>query len=348
MKKIVYSALLAVFFTIMGCEKQNLIDSNSTDTKSEYGTIPEFKSIKDFFNQLSTTSKMSQRELDLWEKQNNFYSLRKLYNDIVEEHTLIIDKEEKLIKENPELAKTMKPTLPSLYLENKNLISFSIENGYQLNISDLGIAAMVNKYGLVRIGGVIHQLSKNKVKIIKRGDDKLISSLVNYNKEGDYENGITVRDVKSSASNIKNGRIAGTKSCQDEVGDYKILAWIDTYANTFYDFYNGYYTNMRTVITSQHKRLRWYGWALHNSPNYSFDGYLSISSHTYERFPGNNGYFNTGYEGSIGASSYNGNTHTAQYYFLDENATGVAGQLHQIQSGTSVNMHFLDCQCQPQ
>jgi hypothetical protein len=83
------------------------------------------------------------------------------------------------------LKATLKHKFSDIFEANKDIIKFN-EFGFELNIHDINFANIINRNGIVKIGNVIHQFSKEKAKFVKSGEENKINQLNMFKNDGIY------------------------------------------------------------------------------------------------------------------------------------------------------------------
>jgi hypothetical protein len=338
---------------IFSCNKDEISLSSSSPSsivsnQFKSSKILEFKDIKEYISKFDAITKMDKKELDAWEKGIDFISLRNIYEEVVTTELSIFDEEEKMVIQNPKLKETIKHKFSKLYEDNKESIYFQ-EGGFEMNAPTSAHASLINKNRVVKIGGIIHQFSKDKIKVIKNGDEKLIPTLDRYDKDGDYGN-IVVNSILSESKTFasKNYRVkSGEIPCYDDEGNYRLNGYL-TYARTLL-WTTGWdpVTHFYTVLTSKHERQHWlWGWINHNTTSYSANGGFNQSGYN-TAFTDlyNGGYINFDGYFSINEEHFAGHTSYAQRYFLSAWTEGHQYYFPHSVSNVNINMQFLDCNC---
>lgn len=178
-----------------------------------------FKDQKTFEKVLHELNGKPYKDMDNWEKELGFVSLRKLFQDAVAEELKLRIKEEFLSKEQQErIIKYAYVT--DLVANSLDFIIPNHETGYEMKIYNSYMARLVNRNGIVQIGKEIQKHDKEVIKIIKDGDLSKLSLLDDI-KETDVSKGIEVIKVNANSKPIGNGRAEGVfsnKSCESVSG----------------------------------------------------------------------------------------------------------------------------------
>jgi hypothetical protein len=191
--KLLPKVLVALFvanlisYILISCKDVESIPSQEQQQSklSENIKFLEFKDGKEFIEKLNLVSKMEKEEFNQWEKLNGFVSMRSVYVNILEAEQKNIDNEEIKIKNQPALKATLKHKFSDIFEANKDIIKFN-EFGFELNIHDINFANIINRNGIVKIGNVIHQFSKEKAKFVKSGEENKINQLNMFKNDGIY------------------------------------------------------------------------------------------------------------------------------------------------------------------
>lgn len=217
MKKIVQIAICLVWMGAMSCQ-QNPLDESRIETSKIKGNhdYMEFESEKAFSQMLDALSQKTQTQLDEWEKQQGFVSLRKRYNEVIKAEEINGDNGLKPLKSEEATLYTA-AYIPSEY------------GGLEPNIADLRKMAVVNIDGIVKIGDVFHQFRKDQTKSLPDkpyaiDEVAMLKSAISSN----TSTGLTVypvritrkliSDVKENKSARLGGVLSGSRGCESYSG----------------------------------------------------------------------------------------------------------------------------------
>ncbi len=147
-----------------------------------------------------------------WESQfEGFISLQSIYNKAVEIQKAEIEKAKIILESNPLSHSYPKEQFYADFVkQHKERFIFIEEGFFKMNIAFDEVGSLVNKDGLVKIGGDIFQFTKEAIKILKGGNAKKVDELKEANKDTKE---ITIMPIIVKV-NISNGRIESS-SCQN-------------------------------------------------------------------------------------------------------------------------------------
>ncbi len=271
-----FATLFFVAIMMFSCQKDTSLPPLSSDIGGTGDKYLEFKDRTEFDNKLLDLSKKSRKELDDWDKSNNFTSLRSLYEKIVEEEEANILKEEEVIKQNPELKSTMKHKYSSLLKQTTETISYST-NGVELNLFDPRLANLVNKDGIVKIGNVLHKFSRDHFKMIMDGDYNKVKDLSNITQDNQTAN-LQYIKVFLSFGPVKNGKTSNDVGCSNESNGYRLDGSAVGYS--YYEWapqYGQWVLRYSAYVKSTHRRYSsWWGWVSRSTSIYRSFGNWGI------------------------------------------------------------------------
>lgn len=253
-----------------------------------YGYL-EFKDLTVFDEAKKSLETMEKEEIDDWESGlDGFNSLRSIYEmALIEEEKYFED----LSESGSNLDIETNSNLHSDFLKER-LDIFILNDGIiELDIPPIekGLEAFVNKDGIISIGGVIYQYSKDKVKIIRDGNEESISSLVNI-EESIPDDDIFVHDLQirelnfSEKSNLENA-FSGDEDCSGYTGGggqrVDGRAWsgvsvvVDVFGNYGYPGQTVYQARVGTTATNYKKN---FGWNKKRTGQLRIDGVINYST----------------------------------------------------------------------
>jgi len=139
--------------TLEAPEFLQLSNDFTTSTSVEQGILV-FENLEDYRATLLALNQMTVLEQLLWEEEAGFYSMQRLFNDLMEEES-----------QKGEVSHSTK------YIDalESGLIR-EHEFGYDLNIFNPAYAPVLNEQGLVKVGNDIFQFTSSTLKIWKNGN----------------------------------------------------------------------------------------------------------------------------------------------------------------------------------
>lgn len=247
---------LCFIVLMFACQKESsLIPATAARSDEKY---LEFKDKDEFDKTVKDLAKKSRQELDAWDKANNFVSLRGLYEQIIDEENATAEKEDALIKANPNLKSTMKHQYSSLLDDCKQMISYN-NAGIDMNLFEPQYAKVLNKDGVVKIGTSLYQFGADNYKVVVDADYANVKNLLTVSKDNQTDN-MKYFPVRVSNQLLKNGRPNNSGSCQSDNNSFRLEA--TAYSYYFYqpniysgDFYNKVVLGIKMKFTRDH----WYG-----------------------------------------------------------------------------------------
>lgn len=265
-----YGLLFTLSVVLSSCKNSNDV----APTLEAHDNFLTFKTADEFYKTAEKLSKAPYSEVANLEKQHNFTSLRTLLKEAEEEDAANHEREIKLVAENPTMATMMTHQIPQVVKDNPNTFFYSKEEGIRLNLIRIGLASLLNKDGIVKIGDKIIQYKNAYTKVIEDGNSKKIDLLEKI-KSTDKEAGISVHPVRFHNAN-KRLDYAYSRSCEGGYGSplqYRIIVYEEAY-----HFDEGLYRNyfggieIRTL-----KRGFLGGWYNHATRSQSGSGTVSYN-----------------------------------------------------------------------
>lgn len=221
-----YGLLFTLSVVLSSCKNSNDV----APTLETHDNFLTFKTGDEFYKTAEKLSKAPYSEVVNLEKQHNFTSLRTLLKEAEEEDAANHEREIKLVAENPAMATMMTHQIPQVVKDNPNTFFYSKEEGIQLNLIKIGLASLLNKDGIVKIGDKIIQYKNAYTKVIEDGDTKKIALLektMSTNKEA----GISVHPVRFHNAN-KRLAYEYSRSCEGGYGSplqYRIIVYEEAF-----------------------------------------------------------------------------------------------------------------------
>ncbi len=233
--------LLMVSCLFYACSEEELIQSDTVTgnnlkltsgnkdfkvkLRNNYLWFNDSATFEKTLNELQT---FSREELDAWEKQLGFTSIRFLFEKAVDEDEAYFEKLEAFTEKELE-AKFPNGVSPhSAYvLKNANLFRFHDEGWFEIDIPYQNLFKVLNKEGIVRIGDKIKKYSFNAVKIIHDGDESKIE-LLSTTDQTNSKNHIQVNKVmwyrkETGSTNAKLiDKSFQVNNCTGEAGRYSV------------------------------------------------------------------------------------------------------------------------------
>lgn len=300
-----FAFLFALTLFLFSCN-QNKIENEVVPTLSTIENFLTFESMDEFNKIAQKMAKAPYSEVISLEKQRNFVSLRTLLKEAEEVDAINHEKEMKIAEENPVMAKTMTHQIPKVIRDNPNSFFYSNEEGIRLNLIRTELATLLNKDGIVKVGGKIIQYKSAYTKVIEDGNvDKI--ALLKTTATTDKTAGISVHPVRFRNSN-KRLDYAYSRSCEGGYGSplqYRIIVYEEAF--DFEDYSYHYYVGGLKIRTLKRGFLG--GWYNHATRSQSGDGNVSYN------FANNPSSWNTwvvNYTGNYSFNNNNGNE-TSEY-----------------------------------
>lgn len=233
MKKLSTFGVLCSFFTLLlvSCTNGNLEKTKPSPAKAslksdakifvhEAGFL-EFQNHLVFEETIKQLDGKSREELDSWEKQFAFNSMRSIFDQAVDADYEFFSNLKSLGQDEINVLKNASGDFfHSDYVKkNKEYLLFDKDGIFRMNLYRNDVAPLVNKNGLVKVGGHIFQYTHDYLKILKCGDEKRINELINAEKSN-QDGSIIVNKVKyitlkSGEVNNSNARSSFSGSCYD-------------------------------------------------------------------------------------------------------------------------------------
>lgn len=275
-KSVLVVALLCGIF--WSCQEEEFLQDDLATADDNFG-VKEYNGylwFKDTATYLATLKKLegySREELDQWEEELGFTSIRFLFEKAVDEDEVYFEELENM-EEEEVTAKYPNGVKPhsSYVLNNAELFNFHEEGWFEPKTPISRLNKVLNKDGLVRIGGKIVEYSSNAVKIILDGDEKKIPLLDNVS-ESQFENSIRVdiitfstREIIPPANNAKiysypYDKTWQVNTCTKREDRYRVRLRENITTLWRRDGYNGPYTR-RVIHTFEVNSFRhtYQGW----------------------------------------------------------------------------------------
>jgi hypothetical protein len=186
-----------------------LIPTNDAAIKFN-GDFLEFASPKDFDEALASLTNASPGSVLKWSNHFGLVSMREIYENAKAEQAKYLDNLIALYKsysaDDPR--RKVKPTIEQQPLAQQYSHLFKFDtNGLIQGLKEFhfDIAGMLNKDGIVMVGGNIFQYNADNIKIIEGGDKTKIASL-NYVTETSKKMNIIVNPVKTKLAKSPSAR----------------------------------------------------------------------------------------------------------------------------------------------
>lgn len=249
-----------IFSTLIFQACRENVESVSKISPNSITNFLVFDTREEYHSAIQKLSRASYADLHAYEKQNNFVSMRTMLKEAEYEDAKNHEQE---IAQSEGIRKTAHKT-PNIIKENPTTFLYSPDEGIQLNLTNLDLASILNKDGIVKVAGKIIQYSKWDVKIIEDGNPDKIA-LLNKITQTNKELGITVNPINFRSNSNKNAKLAYsyTRSCEGATGSpaqYKIIVYEEAY-----DFDDGvlrYWVGTYTIRTLKRGFLGyWYNHA---------------------------------------------------------------------------------------
>lgn len=293
-----YGLLFTLSVVLSSCK-----NSNDVAPRLEvHDNFLTFKTADDFYKTAEKLSKGPYSEVANLEKQYNFISLRTLLKTAEEEEAANHERELKLVAENPAMATIMTHQIPQIVKDNPNTFFYSKEEGIQLNLIKIGLASLLNKDGIVKIGGKIIQYKHSYTKVIEDGNTGKIDLLEKI-KSTDKETGISVHPIKFYNAD-KKLNYAYSRSCEGGYGSplqYRLIVYEESYNGN--DGYQIFYQGGLRIRTLKRGFLG--GWYNHATRSQSGIGNVSYN---FANNPGPSGwtYYSVNYNGNYDINNSSG------------------------------------------
>ena len=162
-KSILQSVIILItvtFVMFQSCEKKKIATEISEETVEQKkpttidistiemeGNMLNFKNEDEYFNAIQTLSEMTEEELDKWENNMGFYSLRTRINNAMDDIDNAQTKEE----------------YQSLLDKYNDIIEINAENSVRPIITDLIYTSITNEYGIYKTDKVLNKLTREHI-----------------------------------------------------------------------------------------------------------------------------------------------------------------------------------------
>lgn len=240
---------ISFLLILISCKKENQHgksstvpqgNSNATARSLSPDDFLTFDNVREFDSTLNVLLESSIAVLDAWEASNNFFSMRKAFNELVDAEAELSERFDNLSQDSIDYWSSQ-PIQHSAVLndythmvltETYNDTSFFVPNIHNYNFSFL-----VNTYGVVKVGGIIYQYTRDYIKYIDNGDQSHIATMLAAT-TSDSSNHIVVRPIHSEISayarpdRIMQGTSTFVKSNITTNGRYRVIVYQDWVQNT--------------------------------------------------------------------------------------------------------------------
>lgn len=186
MKRLILILLIAQ----LSCETEE----TSLEIKKDFMS---FKSSLEFIEISAAISQMSDLELDEWEKQNSFVSMRSALNKAYEEASLI--ESEEGLKE---------------FLKKYDHILYFEEDGFKPRIGIQSIHPYINSEGYYEVGGYLHRVMGDFIISCKGNNSKQLRLLSSEDEISEAMTGFKVSRFKNFTEEFTDGRVAAACGTQ--------------------------------------------------------------------------------------------------------------------------------------
>ncbi len=242
--------LLAVaFIGLQGCEKKEI----ATETPKEFieqkepaiidiskieveNSMLNFNNQDEYFNAIYTISNMTENDLNIWENNIGFQSLRSRINNAMDEIDNAQTKEE----------------YQSLLDKYKDIIEINAENSVRPIITDLIYTSITNADGIYKTDKILNKLTREHVVSADIEDYK---TLVNIKfTDTDFDNNLKSQKYTDSANKTNCGT---SKSAYKQYGNKRVFVTASKHQYTWSDNSRSYYFK---VYMNGEKKNIWGNW----------------------------------------------------------------------------------------
>ena len=243
--------------------------------------ILTFNDQRSFDAFVSNTKNRTNKEWDEWEILNNFRSLARIHEEVIQAEDVFLNKMNIKYAGNELITrKDIGYTKLSQSLIDNGFLLVNDYETLDLNIPDEYYGRLLNKDGILRIGNDVHVPKRDFILIIKDGNMSKIGLAKTY-KDGDIlDAGVTFAKVTHySNSNVVKTTEPGSRaqeiliqSCDTNAGGYRLIV----YRNYTGIAYTGYSTPCQTATMSFSIRMRSLKkilgtWQNHNTSQWTLD-----------------------------------------------------------------------------
>jgi hypothetical protein len=346
---------IAILGGLVSCQPEEILISQDPD-QPEFSLFEkevttnekflEFSSFQAFSDSANLFSKLAGYERNRFEVKNNFVSLNRIFEYMTQWENEQYNREEQMIRTYPDLRKTMKHNFSPLTSHMALSIINNPLEGLTYRLFQGNYAFLLNKYRVVKIGGMIFQMGEDHVKIIQNGDKSQIEKLGNITVDNQTDN-LKCYPVKKFYYNIqeKNVRANETVFCEKEIpNDLRLKAWTYGALNFFFNNKTNTWVHQMSIsIEMRFTRKTWLGWFNHNSENYSSNGSWYASSY---RLSAPLPHPPTVSQTYALAKNFQGKTSTPSHtFFYKEYLSPVYENLDFIKVGGTQNFQFVEMTC---
>lgn len=223
--------LLFPIVLILSCYQENgfIKKTNPLDTDGivvdDYIVISKSESLTPLLQKMAS---MPPTELDKWEVENNFVSLRSILNRAVKEETKYFDELESIGEQN--LVKEEIKPHADYVLENAKYFRFHDEGWFELNIANQNLAPLLNKDGIIVIEGEARKYTLTSLYVSDIGDVATLQLITSD--QTDLPAGVKkyainqLRKELTSYSRYVTGSFS-VNSCTGTAGNYRVRLYED-------------------------------------------------------------------------------------------------------------------------
>jgi hypothetical protein len=228
-------SLFGTMVLLIGClhdDTGNLISIEDALGENDYVVyrgVLTFRDQEAFGKVMAELRNKSDEELNAWEEQLNFKSLRSIHATAIQEEETFLNEKAAQFPGNTTLTrKELGYTKRTTDFINKGLFVINEFETVDMNVTLPVFGSLVNEAGVVGIGNNIIMPQLYSTKIIKDGDYSKIKLLTGTEASMENKN-IEVYPVKRNMYNSKfqnqNARTKAWTSCSDAAGKYKTIAY---------------------------------------------------------------------------------------------------------------------------
>jgi hypothetical protein len=241
MKKLLPFALLMLFN--WSCEEPSIVDRSldqildGKDVAVNKGMLV-FRDQQAFDSFAKSASNLSNDEYDLWEKANNFKSLKTIHEEIIAMEDAFLESMNERYNGNENITrKDIGYTTEAQKLIDAGLLIINEFETLDLNVPTDFYARFLNKDGILRIGNEIQVPKSDFLMIIKDGDISKVSKAKTYKPGQELGAEIQIANVERSLRQMNDeisSRPANVQSCDKTSGSYRLIVY-DEYSYIYYN-----------------------------------------------------------------------------------------------------------------
>lgn len=260
---------ILVTFILVSCSENDLSDIDSVNSseieKPDYKVnnlgFLEFRDRPTFDSVMHELIEMDENQFLSWERSIGFTSMSTTFENIVDVETAFLENLEANYTGDTTFSDYEIKHSPLAY-EYEDMLIFSEEGFFEPDINTPAHALVTNRDGIVKIGNVIYNFSRNSVKTIIDGDAQKIPLL----KQTDATNesrAITVNNIErraievSGSTNSRNIVSSCAWDCRKTEGSYRLYAF--AYLNRYQDG-SSYTWDYYLELWSQRRILGQWNW----------------------------------------------------------------------------------------